>query len=140
MRKLDASKQIENLEFFKSLPESDRFLYCPISLHRIQQSEYLSTIFDDPKTLWLANLITHYRHNHISSWNKCWGWNGNYYRQNWFGDYDDEKKIVNERAKRELVRNGHLIFRYMEVTKDHWCNMRDTSPETIKVIDKLLVA
>ena len=44
---------------------------CPICHSRVNKSDYLNEIFgDEPQVEWLANLITHYRHDHITSWDK----------------------------------------------------------------------
>ena len=68
---------------------------CPICNHHFIASDYLVEILaDDPKARFIANMVTHYRHNHIAYWNRCWGRNGDYYRKNWFGDYDEEKQTV----------------------------------------------
>lgn len=95
----------------------DNFFFCPICKKYNKQSEYLRTVIADEKTLWLANMITHYRHQHISSWNKCWGKNGSRYRSKWFTDYDYEKAAVNERAKRQIIRKckSYLIENKIEL-------------------------
>ena len=112
---------------------------CPICQNRVEQSPYLESIFsDDLQTLWVANLITHYRHNHITSWNKCWGYKGSYYRQNWFGDYEDEKIKVNERAKRQLIRKGHKIFLYNGVTVETFKKLQNSTAATLSVANKFL--
>ncbi|MDD2200417.1 MAG: hypothetical protein PHX84_02090 [Candidatus Shapirobacteria bacterium] len=79
-------------------------IICPICGETSQCSDYLKKIFKDEKVLWFANMVTHYQHDHITSWDKCWGKNGYRYRQGWFGDYDEEKAKVNERAKRQIIR------------------------------------
>jgi len=110
---------------------------CPICHWQIEQSEYLKEIFEnDQATLWLANLVTHYRHNHITSWNKCWGPRGNYYRRDWFDDYDMEKAKVNERAKRQLVRKGHLILFQNGVNAETFENLENTTQETLDLVGK----
>ncbi len=112
---------------------------CPICNFKIQKSDYLKEIFgDNPKVEWIANLVTHYRHSHISSWNKCWGYNGRYYRSGWFGNYDEEKILVNERAKRQLIRKGFEIFKSNGVTSEHFKVLQNTTEETIKLAEKLL--
>ncbi len=113
---------------------------CPICHHHIERSTYLKDIFEnDLPTLWVANLVTHYRHNHITSWNKCWGRSGGHYRHKWFGDYDEEKAKVNERAKRQLLRKGWQILKENGVRKETFEKLQNTSPDTIKLAKKLLV-
>jgi hypothetical protein len=80
--------------------------YCPLCENSHLRSEYLTNAFGDTRDGWLANMVTHYRHHHVSSWNKCWGFNGHRYRAGWFKDYDEEKQKVNERAKRQIIRKA----------------------------------
>ncbi|MBN8838448.1 MAG: hypothetical protein J0I09_14390 [Sphingobacteriia bacterium] len=112
---------------------------CPLCKSEIEQSDFLETVFlNDKPTLYFANLITHYRHNHISSWNKCSGRNGYNYRGTWFGDYDEEKAKVNERAKRQLIRKGHKELLNKGVTTETLKKLKGTTPETLKVAEKFL--
>ena len=92
--------------------------YCPMCEKYFNESEYLRKVIETEKTLWLANMVTHYRHHHIKSWNRCWSYrSGNYYRSGWFGDYEEEKSKVNERAKRQIIRKctAYLIHFNIEV-------------------------
>lgn len=112
---------------------------CPLTHVKIKQSPYLAQVFkSDYKTLWIANLITHYRHNIISYWDKCWGYNGNRYRRNWFRDYDEEKALVNERAKRQIIRKAHNILMDCGITPEVFGNLEGTTEETMKVAKKFL--
>ena len=113
---------------------------CPLCNLRFAASEYLNTAIPDKLTRYFANLVTHYRHNHITSWNKCWGYKGRYYRKAaHFGDYNDEKKKVNERAKRQLIRKGKDRLNLIGLTPQHVCQMASTDRETIAVANKLLL-
>jgi hypothetical protein len=80
--------------------------FDPISKTYQRESEYLATVFQDEKERWLANMVTRYRHHHITWWDRCWGPNGGRYQGNWFGDYDEEKAKVNEQAKRQIIRKS----------------------------------
>ena len=112
---------------------------CPICHEKIVQSEALTESFkNDPKTIWISNLVTHYRHNHITSWDKCWGDHGSKYRNGWFGDYEEEKRKVNERAKRQLIRKGWFVFKENGITKDTFYKLRSTSPETLTLAKQFL--
>jgi len=116
-----------------------QFHICPLCDRSINRSDYLGEIFaDEPEVEWLANLFTHYRHDHIISWNNCLGRHGSRYRGHWFGDYESEKIKVNERAKRQLIRKGHEIFRLNGVTPEHFERLQHTSIETKGVAQKLL--
>lgn len=113
---------------------------CPICQQKVETSEYLNSIFkENPKVNYLAHLVTHYRHNHIQSWNRCWGSYGRYYRHNWFGDYDEEKRKINERAKRQLIRKGHDILKSCGVTPEDFLSLQNTETKTIEVANKYLL-
>jgi hypothetical protein len=117
-----------------------QFHLCPLCNRSINRSDYLREIFaDEPEVEWLANLVTHYRHGHITSWNNCWGRHGSRYRGHWFGDYDEEKAKVNERAKRQLVRKGHKILLLNGITPDHFLRLQNTDPKTMLLVRKYLL-
>lgn len=113
---------------------------CPICERKAEQSDYLNQIFnDEPEVNYLAHLVTHYRHNHIESWNKCWGRHGGRYRSNWFGDYDDEKKKVNERAKRQIIRKGKNVLNQLGITPEHFERLQNTEEKTMEIARKSLI-
>jgi hypothetical protein len=113
--------------------------YCPLCGTRFDASEYLCETFKgDDKALWLANMVTHYRHTHITSWNKYWGWNGWAYRKAaHFGDYDKEKSIVNERAKRQIARKCPQYIISNGIDLDVYSKLQGTTEETLSVVDKI---
>lgn len=112
---------------------------CPICKSLIKQSEYLASVIRDPRVLFLANMITHYRHSHISSWNKMWGDGGRYYRRAAkFGDYETEKKKVNERAKRQIIRKCYPVLLQMGITPGHFAQLQNTDPQTMAIANKFL--
>ena len=118
---------------------SKNYFYCPLCNNWIIGSEYLfQTFADDDKANWLANMVTHYRHGHITSWNKCWGRYGNYYRGYWFKDYDEEKRKVNERQKRQILRQCKQFLLDHHFTVDDFKQLSETSEETIKLAEKIL--
>lgn len=113
---------------------------CPICHQKVKKSDYLHQIFaDEPIVEWLANLITHYRHDHLTSWNKCWGYNGGFYGRGWFKDYETEKKKVNERAKRQIIRKGLAILIKNGVKPSHFKRLENTSIETLKIAEAKLI-
>jgi hypothetical protein len=115
------------------------YFYDPIDKKYYCGSSYLYNVFKEaPDSLWIANMITHYRHNHISYWNKCWGNNGKRYRKEWFVSYEIEKKKVNERAKRQIIRKCWPYMKWHGITKESFHQLENTSEETEKVIDKYL--
>lgn len=112
---------------------------CPICNKHYSSSEYLEDIFkDDPKALFIANLVTHYRHHHIQSWNRCWGRNGDYYRNKWFGDYEKEKQVVNERAKRQIIRKAQPKLIALGITSETFKKLQNTDEKTIVLAVKKL--
>lgn len=112
---------------------------CPICSRKVEQSDYLNQIFkDEPEVNYLAHMVTHYRHNHIDSWNKCWGRHGSRYRSNWFGDYDEEKKKVNERAKRQIIRKGKDILNRLGILPEHFGRLQNTEVKTLELARKNL--
>ena len=115
--------------------------YCPLCGKRHHLSNYLQKVFEgDEKALWMANMVMHYRHNHITSWNKCWGYYGNYYRSKWFGDYHEEKAKVNERAKRLIIRKGKEFMLAHQIGPSTLQKLQGTTSDTMKVAHKLLKA
>lgn len=114
-------------------------LICPICNCKVSKSEYLSDVFrDKPKINYLAHLVTHYRHHHITSWNRCWGYSGNRYRGDWFGDYDEEKQIVNERAKRQIIRKGKEVLLQLGITPTDFSELQGTEEKTMDVAKRYL--
>lgn len=117
----------------------DNMVYCPMCDEYFSDSEYLRTVFEDEKQLWLANMVTHYRHNHITSWNKCWGYGGGRYRNKWFGNYDNEKREVNERAKRQILRKCKSYLNANGFTSADFDALKSTDYKTMELAEKLLV-
>ena len=113
--------------------------FCPLCGKRFETSEYLGQVFKGKdKALWLANMVTHYRHSHITSWNKCWGWGGWAYRQAaHFGEYDTEKSIVNERAKRQIARKCPQYIVNNGITHEVYSELQGSTGETLSVVDKI---
>jgi hypothetical protein len=93
---------------------------CPLCGERVRRSEYLRRAFEeDPYGEWAANLVTHYRHEHIGYYDRTLhsaayraaaGVHVRHPRED--GDeengrdysYDAFKAAVNNRAKRQLIR------------------------------------
>lgn len=114
------------------------YFYCPICNRKVLRSEYLQQQFGDTNVGWLANMVTHYRHHHIKSWDRCWGRYGHRYRNGWFGNYDEEKENVNERAKRQIIRKGLAFLKHHQITADTFEILRNTSLGTIILAEKKL--
>ena len=78
-------------------------------------------------------MVTHYRHCHITSWNKCWGRGGSRYRSGWFGDYDTQKRIVNERAKRQIIRKCRDFLLLHKISSEHFKNLQGGEEKTFQL-------
>lgn len=94
--------------------------YCPKCKKTINfESDYLREIFkDDDFSYWFATLVTHYRHEHITYYDKSWQ-SSRYKSKNpeaYYNDHETFKQIVNNRIKRQLLR---LII------KDNKFNIRE---------------
>ena len=116
-------------------------VYCPLCNDWFGGSHYLSTVFEDERSLWLANMVTHYRHSHLKSWDKMWGRYGGYYQQAAHyrdEDYEDRKSEINERAKRQIARKAlnFLIDNMIEI--DVFKSLQGTTEITIKTVSELL--
>ncbi len=112
---------------------------CPICKKFNRTSNYLSNVFEDKKTEWLANMVTHYRHEHITSWNKMWGNYGrSYQKAAHFGNYEEEKSLVNERAKRQIIRKATDFLMTNNITVEHFKALQGTAIKTIELAEKKL--
>lgn len=112
--------------------------YCPLCNRSIVRSEYLTVTFGDTKEGWLANMVTHYRHDHIASWDRCWGYEGRRYRAGWFGNYDEEKQKVNERAKRQLIRKAKTYLLHHQIQPEDFLKLEKTDSQTFALAKKML--
>ena len=113
--------------------------YCPICKRYFLASDYLREAIVDDKVRFIANNITHYRHTHITSWNKCWGRMGGYYRAAAkFGNYEEEKHKVNERAKRQIIRKAKDYLIIQGITSKDFCGLQHNDNETLALAEKFL--
>ena len=126
------------IQNFKKLMTVDKkMIYCPICNKNFKSSSYLVNVFgQNPNTLWFANMVTHYRHEHIKSWDRCWGYGGNSYRRGWFKNYDTEKRKVNERAKRQIIRKCENFMLSKDFVADDLLVLNENSKETKDLILK----
>lgn len=78
---------------------------CPICGSVVRRSEYLATIFkDDLYALWMACLVTSYRHDHISYYDNTWRFPAYASKNPEYEDHESFKIKVNNRAKRQIIR------------------------------------
>lgn len=120
------------------LVDDQNQFYCPICKHINSGSDYLKGVFSDQKSLWLANMVMHYRHDHIKWWNNCWGRNGVYYQGRWFKNYDEEKSKVNECAKRQIARKCKDFLINHQFKVSHFKSLQGTTQRTINLVKLIL--
>lgn len=116
-------------------------VYCPLCNEWFGGSSYLFTVFTDERSLWLANMVTHYRHSHIISWDKMWGRYGGYYQQAAHyhdEDYEVRKSEINERAKRQIVRKATEFLKNNNIGMDVFNSLQGTTDKTIGVVNNFL--
>jgi hypothetical protein len=108
---------------------------CPLCQQEVRKSEYLGEHIQDPRVLWLANLITHYRHSHVQ-WDRSWKYMQRQHGDNW--NYEKAKSEFNNRAKRQYIRKAHLIFKHCGITAADFAELQNTDRETILLANKYL--
>ena len=135
-RKKMEKREIENKKMYRDDRPS---FFCPICGEYYWQSAYLSGLDFDEKTKWLANMVCHYRHVHIPSYdfackNKVYA--QKIVRHNEYEYWKEMKIKTNERAKRQIWRK---IGKYMLLhgTRDEWIaavkKLKNTTKKTIEV-------
>ena len=114
--------------------------YCPLCNDYFITSKYLNTVLKDSEHVrWIANMVTHYRHNHVTSWNKMWGWRGGYYRAAFpEKDYDVAKQEYNERAKRQIIRKATNYLLEHGFLPEHFAALMHTTEKTMRLAQKKL--
>jgi hypothetical protein len=124
-------------------------LFCPICNNKISFiSDYLWDNFvadqKDWVTYWIAGLVTHYRHDHIRYYDRSWRSPGYRRKNKEYTSYEDFKKIINNRAKRQILRAfikllgfpKNLKYALLHATKKLQYNDIDTE----NLIQKYLVS
>jgi hypothetical protein len=119
----------------------DDTIFCywnPVENNYEESSEYLSTIFkDEPKTLWIANMVTYYRHT-LKSWNNTWNRGGYGWNKISTEVYEQEKIKVNERQKRKIVKNHSKLLIENNIELSDFLKLQNTDEKTIEYINKNL--
>lgn len=125
-------------QVYKEITSKQIKFYCPVCESHHPESEYLATAFKDRRTKWLANMITHYRHSHIASWDKIWGVGGYGYQNLSQLTYSFEKEKINNRAKQQIIKkaSGYLI--YHNITELHFKALNGTNQKTLALAGKML--
>jgi hypothetical protein len=119
--------------------ENNENFFCPVCNDYFKGSNHLLEVFGgNKKSLWIANMVTHHRHHHITSWNKRW--DGTYqdsdFNKNFI--YDFEKMKLNEQAKRQIITKCKDFIVYHKITVDDLLLLKDNEPKTIEKWVKLL--
>ena len=109
-------------------------LQCPICGSSWNGSDYLDTVFDDDRRLWLANMITHYRHEH-REWDKQWRYIERNCRD---GEYERQKRIINEQAKRQILRKCKWFLVDHGFTPADFGAMQGTTKQTRELAESTL--
>lgn len=115
------------------------YFFCPLCNNYFPESEYLRTVINNANTIWLANMVTHYRHKHIISWNNHW--NGTYKGSKYFlyGEtYEKEKRKVNERAKRQILRKAETFLKEHGFSLKDFEQLQGNAPKTLALALKTL--
>jgi len=120
-------------DMFVDDDEKMRYVYCPLCDEYYLTSEYLHTVFEkEPKAEFLANLVTHYRHNHINYYDNSVGYVCR------FHDYDTFKRIVNNCAKRQIIRKAKDYLINVGITVEDFCRLQSTDENTVALACRML--
>jgi hypothetical protein len=112
---------------------------CPICNHPFNESDFIrGDLSDDPKALFIAKFIAHYRMRHIKSWDQDWGKNGKADKEHLFNDYEEKKQKVNERVKRKIIRKTHSLLIALGITSSTFRKLQNTDVKTIALAEKKL--
>lgn len=111
--------------------EKNGFDKCPLCGNVFFFSEFLETAIENNKTRLVANLITHYRHEHQSSWNRSC-----HYVSFKYGEiaYENSKIEHNNRAKRQIIRKAKDWLVANEINRDDLLELKDNDHKTINLI------
>jgi hypothetical protein len=119
----------------------DTFI-CPICGHIITKSPYLHEVFvGDPWAEYAANTVTHYRHGHVNYYNRSCDYRGYRNKNPAYTNYEDFKKIVNNRAKRQIIRAVAKSFppRVVLSLLEGFLKLQYNDEKTIVLIKKIVI-
>ncbi|MEX0772512.1 MAG: hypothetical protein WD038_05055 [Balneolales bacterium] len=125
-------------QIYKTTTSAQTKFYCPLCDSHHAESEYLATAFKNDKTKWLANMITHYRHSHINSWDKVWGVGGYGYHNLSQLTYSFEKEKINNFAKQQIVKEATDYLLYHNIAELHFKALHGTNKKTLSLAGKML--
>ena len=110
----------------------DGGVWCPLCGCMFLESDYLRTVFVDVRQRWLANMVTHHRHRHVSYYDNGVGY------VSFFHDYDAFKHLANERAKRQILRKCGEFMRSHGFTIADFSALQGTDEKTLNLAKDLL--
>lgn len=111
-----------------------KYRFCPVCEgYTIEVSDYLSGLLSG-RLLFFANLITHYRHCHIASWDSMRESAG-YLKASHY-NYKPVRKKANNQIKRAVLKKYHLWFKEKGFTKEDF-RLQNNDEETNEIIEKL---
>ena len=119
----------------------DTFI-CPICGHSIPKSPYLHEVFvGDPWAEYAANIVTHYRHSHINYYNRSCDYRGYRNKNPAYTNHEDFKIIVNNRAKRQIIRAAAKNFPSRAVMSllEGFLKLQHNDDKTIALIKKIVI-
>lgn len=115
-----------------SPPVKDGQIYCPLCRVYVKGSFYLRYIFDIDRQYWLATMISHYRHNHYIDYDQRVDHEAN------LGRYEAFKHLINERIKRNLLKNNKSYMNAIGITVQDVKALRDTTEDIIALARTVL--
>lgn len=117
--------------------ENEKLIYgfgiCPICEMEFKFSSYLHTAIQNEKTRLIANLITHYRHEHQKSWESQYKYISIMYDEN---VYEKAKSEHNNRAKRQILRKCKPWITENGIAQYNFMELQDNDEKTIELIKK----
>ncbi|MFB6307251.1 MAG: hypothetical protein ABEH43_09745 [Flavobacteriales bacterium] len=87
---------------------------------------------------WLANMVTHYRHDHIRYWDQKWSKGGYGWKNLSEETYEKEKAQVNNRAKRQIIRKTQDFLVEHGIDSNVFRELIGTEEDTIALAKKIL--
>ena len=127
-------KRIELFETIYDDYETDfgSHFFCPKCDAMIPASYYLGKAISSKKACWIANMVTHWRHQHTD-------WDANKFRLNGRkGIYENDKKKVNEYIKQLLIKKFTTFLIEHNITAEHFKQLQNSDKVTVQLAESKL--
>lgn len=139
---MDLSKIQRMKRITKGCKSEDIDFVCPFCSKSVKRSEYLHEVFQhDVYADYAANLVTHFRHDHIVYYNRSCN-SFSYAKKSGFNGmgYDSFKAMVNNRAKRQLIRAAKKNFPWAKAKPliAGFLRLEHNDRKTLMLIDRIL--